>query len=123
MRDAGCTATEIMATRPREILRALPEDPHLWELAAGTMAAAGHGPNIVAGHLVAHAPTLDAFAAGIAAGIDDRDTIHAWRNPAPTPPAVSIGAAVSADDAATLLAVLPPPGPSVDSTPADCSTP
>ena len=71
MRDAGCTATEIMATRPRDILRALPEDPHLWEVAAGTMAAAGHGPNIVAGHLVAHAPTLDAFTAGIAAGIAD----------------------------------------------------
>ena len=188
MRDAGCTATEIMATRPRDILRALPEDPHLWELAAGTMATAGHGPNIVAGHLVAHAPTLDAFAAGIAAGIDDpatglaltarhgangdqlaaaseayglspaetatvlvdagtqpglvldtldarcdhdtdtaltiatgagidRDTIHAWRNPAPTPPAVSISTAIGADNAAALLAVLPPPGPSIELDP------
>lgn len=63
-----------MATRPRDILRVLPEDPHLWELAAGTMAAAGHGHNIVAGHLVAHAPSLDAFAAGLAAGIDDPAT-------------------------------------------------
>ncbi|MBI5738860.1 MAG: hypothetical protein HY997_23610 [Mycolicibacterium neoaurum] len=190
MRDAGCTATEIMATRPRDILRALPEDPHLWELAAGTMAAAGHGPNIVAGHLVAHAPTLDAFAAGIAAGIDDpaigltlaaryaatgdqlaaaseayglspaetatilvdagtqpglvldtldarcdhdtdtaltiaggagidHDAIHAWRNPAPIPaPAVaSISTAVGSNDAAALLAVLPPPGPPVELDP------
>ncbi|MGH9137725.1 MAG: hypothetical protein ACRD0G_11845 [Acidimicrobiales bacterium] len=71
MRDAGCTAAEIMATRPRDILRALPEYPHLWEFAAGTMAAAGHRPDVVAGHLVAHAPTVDTFAAGLAAGIDD----------------------------------------------------
>ena len=174
-----------MATRPRDFLRALPQDPHLWELAAGTMAAAGHGPNIVAGHLVAHAPTLDAFAAGIAAGIDDpvtglaltarhgatgdqlaaaseayglspaetatvladagtqpglvldtldarcdhdtdtaltiaagvgidHDTIHAWRNPAPAVPALSISTSLGADSAAALLSVLPPPGPSVE---------
>lgn len=189
MRDAGCTATEIMATRPRDILRALPEDPHLWELAAGTMAAAGHAPNIVAGHLVAHAPTLDAFAAGMAAGIDDpitglgltarhgatgdqlaaaseayglspaetatvlvdagtqpelvldtldarcdhdtdtalniatgagidHDTIDAWRNPASPAPAVGITASVGADPAAAaLLALLPPPGPSIELDP------
>ena len=187
MRDAGCTATEIMATRPRDILRALPEDPHLWELAAGTMAA-GHGPNIIAGHLVAHAPTLDAFAAGIAAGIDDPTTgltlaarhgatgdqlaaaseayglsptetatvlvdagtqpglvldtldarcdhdtdtaltiaggagidhaaIEAWRHPTPIAPIASISTAVGADNAAALLAVLPPPGPSVELDP------
>lgn len=58
--------------------------------------------------------TALAFATG--AGID-HDTIHAWRNPAPMPPAVSIGAAVSADAAATLLAVQPPPGPSVELDP------
>jgi hypothetical protein len=74
MRDAGCTATEIMSARPRDILRALPEDPHLWELAAGTMATAGHRPHVIAAHLVAHAPTLDAFAAGLAAGVDNPDT-------------------------------------------------
>lgn len=74
MRDAGCSATEIMATRPRDILRALPDDAHLWELAGGTMAAAGHNANVVAGHLVAHAPTPDTFAAGITAGIDDPGT-------------------------------------------------
>ena len=74
MRDAGCTATEIMAVRPRDILRTLPEDPHLWELAAGAMATSGHPPNVIAGHLVAHSPTLDTFAAGITAGIDDPAT-------------------------------------------------
>lgn len=73
MRDAGCTPVEVMAARPRDVLRALPEDPHLWELAAGTMAAAGHRPTAIAAHLVAHAPTLDAFAAGLTVGVDDPD--------------------------------------------------
>jgi len=73
MRDAGCTPTEVMAARPRDVLRALPDDPHLWELAAGTMAGAGHRSHVVAAHLVAHAPTLDAFAAGLSVGIDDPD--------------------------------------------------
>ncbi|MFZ6003046.1 MAG: hypothetical protein ACOYXM_03865 [Actinomycetota bacterium] len=186
MRDAGCSATEIMAARPRDILRALPEDPRLWELAAGTMATAGHRPHVVAAHLVAHAPTLDTFAAGLASGIDDADTglataarsgatgnqlaaaseayglspsqaashllaagtspdvvldtldarcdhdtdtvvtiaaeagvtadaIREWRHPTPPARAASIG---EEDDAATLLAVLPPPGPGVESDPA-----
>lgn len=185
MRDAGCTAGEIMATRPREILRALPEDPHLWELAAGTMAAAGHRPHVISAHLAAHAPTLDAFAAGLAAGVDDHDTglitaarsgatgdqlaaaseayglspneaaqclvaggatpevvldtldarcdrdsdtvltiaadvgltadvIDAWRHPAPVTGLASIG---DRDDAAALLTVLPPPGPSTEIDP------
>jgi hypothetical protein len=70
MRAAGCTPVEIMATRPRDILRSLPDEPRLWELAAGTMAAAGHPPSVIAGHLVAHAPTVDAFAAGLTTGID-----------------------------------------------------
>ncbi|HZA82585.1 MAG TPA: hypothetical protein VFC13_14125 [Actinomycetes bacterium] len=65
MRDAGCTPVEIMASRPRDVLRTLPDDPHLWELAAGTMATAGHPTPTIARHLVAHAPTVDAFAAGL----------------------------------------------------------
>jgi hypothetical protein len=71
MRAAGCTPVEIIATRPRDVLRSLPGDPHLWELAAGTMAAAGHSPATIAGHLVAHSPSADAFAAGLATGIDE----------------------------------------------------
>jgi hypothetical protein len=65
MRDAGCTPVEIMASRPRDILRTLPNNPHLWELAAGTMATAGHPTTAIARHLAAHAPTVDAFAAGL----------------------------------------------------------
>lgn len=70
MREAGCPPEEILAARPREVLRTLPEDPHLWELAAGTMATAGHPPSVIVAHLLAHAPTVDAFAAGITSGID-----------------------------------------------------
>jgi len=65
MRQAGCTPVEIMASRPRDVLRNLGDDPHLWELAAGTMATAGHSSAQVAAHLVAHAPTADSFAAGL----------------------------------------------------------
>jgi hypothetical protein len=65
MRDAGCSPVEIMAAQPRDVLRTLPNDAHLWELAAGTMASAGHPTATVARHLVAHAPSADAFAAGL----------------------------------------------------------
>jgi len=65
MRDAGCDAVEILAARPREVLRTLPPDPHVWELAAGTMVAAGHSASVAVSHLIAHAPTPDAFAAGL----------------------------------------------------------
>jgi len=65
MRDAGCRPVEIMAAQPRDVLRTLPNDAHLWELAAGTMATAGHPTATVARHLVAHAPSAEAFAAGL----------------------------------------------------------
>jgi hypothetical protein len=71
MRDAGCSPREIMAARPRDVLRSLPEDPHLWQLAATTMANAGHDHETVAGHLVGHAPTAAAFAAGLTSAIPD----------------------------------------------------
>ena len=73
MREAGCTPVEIMAARPRDVLRTLPDDPHLWELAAGTMAVAGHPTTTVVRHLVAHAPTPDTFAAGLVAVADADD--------------------------------------------------
>lgn len=70
MREAGCTTREIMASRPRDVLRSLPEDAHLWELAAITMTNAGHDPTTVVSHLVGHAPTPDAFAAGLTAAVE-----------------------------------------------------
>ena len=49
------------------------------------------------------------------AGIDQA-SIQAWLNPDPIPAraVASIGTGVGAGDAAALLAVLPPPGPSVE---------
>ena len=71
MREAGCNAAEILAYRPESVLERLPRDPHLWELAAGTMATTGHAPSTVVSHLIQYAPTPECFAAGITAAIDD----------------------------------------------------
>lgn len=71
MRVAGCTPVEIMAARPREVLRTLPTDPDLWGLAAGTMHTAGHPPATIASHLAAYAATPDAFANGITTIADE----------------------------------------------------
>jgi hypothetical protein len=71
MRTAGCSATEIMLVRPREVMRHLSADPALWDLAAGTMATAGHPAHEVVAHLASHAPSPECFAAGVAAAVDD----------------------------------------------------
>ena len=71
MRSAGCTASEILALRPDSILRNLPNEPHLWELAAGTMATSNHSTITIVGHLVDHAPSAETFAAGLVAAVDD----------------------------------------------------
>lgn len=75
MRAADCTAAEILAVRPRDVLRTLPDDPHLWTLAAGAMADGGHSLSTIVGHLAAHAPTPDAFAAGIITVADSPDAL------------------------------------------------
>ena len=71
MREAGCNAAEILAYRPESVLERLGRDPHLWELAAGTMATTGHTPSTVVSHLIRYAPTPECFAAGTTAAIDD----------------------------------------------------
>ena len=71
MREAGCTAVEILAFRPESVLERLPRDPHLWELAAGTMATTGHTSTTVVSHLIRYVPTPECFAAGVTAAIDD----------------------------------------------------
>ena len=74
MREAGCNAAEILAYRPESVLERLGRDPHLWELAAGTMATTGHTSAAVVSHLIQYAPTPECFAAGITAAIDDPST-------------------------------------------------
>jgi hypothetical protein len=75
MRQAGCTATEILAFRPESILSQLPTEPHLWELAAGTMTVAGHPAPVVVSHLVQYASTAECFATGLATLEDAGDAI------------------------------------------------
>jgi hypothetical protein len=107
MRTAGCTATEIMAVRPRDVLRTLPDDPHLWELAAGSMATAGHPTTSIVDHLVAHAPTPDAFTTGLLAIVepDEALAIAASRRAHPDQlAAVSEAAGLSPADTAAVLA-------------------
>jgi hypothetical protein len=85
MRAAGCTAAEIIAARPTDILRELPADPRQWELAAGAMATAGHTTDVIVDHLVAHAPTQDAFTAGLFTVVepDDAPAVAARRQATP----------------------------------------
>jgi hypothetical protein len=71
MRAAGCTPAEVMATRPRDVLRTLPTDPEIWAAAALTMVDGGHHTPAIVSHLVAHAPTTDAFAHALSAVAED----------------------------------------------------
>jgi hypothetical protein len=71
MRAAGCTATEIIAARPREVIATLAARPDLWDLAGGTLAVTGHQPDEIAGVVATHAPNPDCFAAAMAAAVDD----------------------------------------------------
>lgn len=71
MRSAGCSPAEIMAVRPREVLRSLPDDPEIWASAALTMVDGGHPTPVIASHLLAHAPTPNAFATAVAAVAED----------------------------------------------------
>ena len=71
MRAAGCTPEAIIRTRPRDVIQHLPADPHLWDLAGGTLATTGHRPDDIGGFLATHAPDPACFAAGITAAFDD----------------------------------------------------
>ncbi len=75
MRTAGCTPVEIMAVRPRDVLRTLPDDPRMWELAAGSMATAGHPTSVIVDHLVAHAPSTDTFVTGMLTVVEPADAL------------------------------------------------
>jgi hypothetical protein len=71
MRAAGCTAVEVMAARPRDILRSLPTSADVWATAALTMIEGGHSTAKTISHLVAHAPTAAAFGLSVSAVADD----------------------------------------------------
>lgn len=71
MRTAGCEPAEIVRARPAQVIEHLPADPHLWDLAGGTLGVSGHHPNDIAGFLATYAPNPTCFAAGLTAAIDD----------------------------------------------------
>jgi hypothetical protein len=123
MRDGGCTAVEIMAGRPRDVLRTLPDDPQLWELAAGTMATAGHPTSAIARHLVAHAPTVDAFAAGLTVIAEPPDGLAVaarCQAQADQLAAASEGYGLSPLETASLLTGVTPPSVVLDTLTTRC---
>ncbi len=71
MREAGCTPAEILASRPLDALKSLPDDPHEWHLAGGTLATTGQSVDEVTGIMASRAPSPECFAAGVAAAVND----------------------------------------------------
>ena len=70
MRAAGCSPTEILAVAPREELRRLDTREQTWMLVGPSLVEAGYSVAEAVGHLVAHAPTPETFAAGVSAIVD-----------------------------------------------------
>lgn len=75
MRAGGCSAAEILETRPVEVLPELPADPRVWELAAGSMATAGYWTDEIIDHLAAHAPSSEAFTQGLLIVVDEDEAL------------------------------------------------
>ncbi len=71
LRAAGCTPAELLAAAPRETLRAMDARDSTWVTAACSLLDAGYTPAEAVAHLVAHAPTPAACAAGVATVVDD----------------------------------------------------
>ena len=70
LRAAGCSAAEMLAVAPREVLRGLDQREHTWELVAPTLVEVGYTVAESVRHLAAHAPTPNTFAAGVATIVD-----------------------------------------------------
>ena len=70
LRPAGCTPVELLAAAPRETLRSLDARESTWTVAAATLLEAGFSAAEAVGHLVAHAPTPAACAAGVTAIVE-----------------------------------------------------
>ena len=70
LRSAGCSAVEMLAVAPREQLRRLDQREHTWEVVGPTLVEAGYTVAEAVGHLAAHAPTPETFAAGVSTLIE-----------------------------------------------------
>ena len=71
LRTAGCTAVEMLAAAPREELRRLDSREDTWLLAGAALVDAGYSRSEAVGHLAAHAPTPETFAAAVSTIVDD----------------------------------------------------
>jgi hypothetical protein len=70
LRAAGCTPIEMLSAAPREELRRLDSREQTWVAVAPTLLEAGYSVAQAVEHLAAHAPTPEAFAAGVTTIID-----------------------------------------------------
>jgi hypothetical protein len=71
LRAAGCSAVELLAAAPRETLRSLDTRESTWVRVGPSLLEAGYTEAEAVAHLAAHAPTPEAFAAGVTAVVDD----------------------------------------------------
>jgi len=70
LRAAGCSAVEMFAAAPREELRRLDAREQTWVAVAPTLIEAGYSVAQAVEHMAAHAPTPEAFAAGVTAIVE-----------------------------------------------------
>jgi hypothetical protein len=70
LRAAGCSAIEMLAAAPREELRRLDAREETWIAVAPSLIEAGYSIAQAVEHMAAHAPTPEAFAAGVTAIVE-----------------------------------------------------
>jgi len=71
LRDAGCTAREMLAASPREELRRLDTRESTWVLAGPALLDAGFSVAEKVKEIAAHAPTAATFAAAVTAIVEN----------------------------------------------------
>lgn len=71
LREAGCTAREMLAAAPREELRRLDTRESTWMLAGPALLDAGYGVADAVSELARHAPSASTFAAAVTAIVED----------------------------------------------------
>ncbi len=77
LRSAGCTPTELLAAAPRETLRSLDSRESTWERVGPSLVEAGYTVGEAVAHIAAHAPTPQAFVAGVVTLVDDAPSAFA----------------------------------------------
>lgn len=84
LREAGCTAREMLAAAPREELRRLDTRESTWMLAGPALLDVGYSVADAVTELARHAPNAGAFAAAVTAIVDDPVDALAFALPSAT---------------------------------------